>query len=106
MSSIFDPAEGLMVVSTRLRGPRGHLVVRLALDTGATDTVLNWDVIISLGYDPASAPGRIQITTASGVESVPRVEIERSEALEKEREHFPTLCHTLPPSGSGSAPGS
>ena len=75
-------------------------MVRLALDTGATDTVLNWDVAVLLGYDPASASLRVRITTASGVESVPQVQIHKLEALGKEQEHFPVLCHTLPPSAT------
>ncbi len=75
-------------------------MVRLALDTGATDTVLNWDVAVLLGCDPASAPVRVRITTASGVESVPQVEIDKLEALGKQQEHFPVLCHTLPPSAT------
>jgi predicted aspartyl protease len=97
VSSNFEPTEGLIVVSTRLWGPRGHLVVRLALDTGATDTLLKWDVVASLGYDPTSSPARVRITTASGVESVPQVEIDKLEALGKQQEHFPVLCHALPP---------
>jgi predicted aspartyl protease len=97
VSSFFEPTEGLIVVPAMLWGPRMDLVVRLALDTGATDTVLNWDVVVSLGYDPVSSPARVRITTASGAESVPQVEIDKLEALGKEQEHFPVLCHTLPP---------
>jgi hypothetical protein len=32
----FDAKEGLIIVPTRLWGPSGDTVIRLALDTGAT----------------------------------------------------------------------
>jgi predicted aspartyl protease len=100
MSLRFDPTEGLIVVPTRLFGPTGDAVVRLALDTGATRTVVNWDVVVLLGYDPAIASERVQMTTGSGVEFVPRIVLERMEALGQERQDFPILCHTLPPSAT------
>ena len=100
MSLRFDPTAGLIVVPTRLFGPSGDTVVRLALDTGATRTVVSWDVLVLVGYDPAAVPQRVSMTTGSGVEFVPQVSIERVEALGQERRNFPVLCHTLPPSAT------
>ncbi len=57
MSLPFHPREGLIVVPTRLWGPNGDTVVRLALDTAATGSMVNWDVLMLLGYDPAVVPG-------------------------------------------------
>jgi hypothetical protein len=37
----FDPQQGLIIVRTELWGPQGSAVLRLALDTGATATVVN-----------------------------------------------------------------
>lgn len=94
MSLRFDPSEGLIIVPTRLWGPRGDTVVRLALDTGATRTVVSWDVVVLVGYDPAAVPERVQMTTGSGVEFVPRVFLEKLEALGQERQDFPcALSH-------------
>jgi predicted aspartyl protease len=70
----------------------------LALDTGASETLVNWDIAVLLGYDPSASPTRRQITTGSGVEFAPEIPIERIEALGMERLQFPVLCHTLPPS--------
>ncbi|MCS7198363.1 MAG: aspartyl protease family protein [Candidatus Bipolaricaulota bacterium] len=100
MSLRFDPAEGLIVVPTRIFGPTGDTIVRLALDTGATRTVVSWEVVVLVGYDPAVASGRVQMTTGSGVEFVPQVFLEKIEALGQERRDFPVLCHTLPPSAT------
>ena len=40
---------------------------------------------------------RIQITTGSGVEFVPRISVSRIEALGKNVEGLAVLAHTLPP---------
>jgi hypothetical protein len=37
----FDPQQGLIVVPVALWGPTGSVVLRLALDTGATATLVN-----------------------------------------------------------------
>ena len=81
MSLDFDPKEGLIIVPTRLWGPSGDTVIRLALDTGATGSMINWDLIVLLGYDPAATPNRVQMTTGSGVEFVPVLSIQKIEAL-------------------------
>jgi len=98
VSLTFNPKEGLIIIPTRLWGPNGDTVVRLALDTGATATVVNWDIIVLLGYDPAIISDRVQMTTGSGLEFVPRIIIRKLEGLGKKRKNFPALCHTLPPS--------
>jgi predicted aspartyl protease len=98
MSHRFDPQERLIVVPVRLSGPVGDTIVRLALDTGATSTLVNTEVVVLLGYDPATAPDRIQVTTGSGVEFCARLSIERIEAVGRTLEGFPVLCHTLPSS--------
>ena len=96
----FDPARGLIVIPTRLWGPSGDTVVRLALDTGATGSVVGWDVMSLLGYDPAAVPERVQMTTGSSVEFAPQVAIKKIEALGQERESLPVICHTLPASAT------
>ena len=98
MSFSFDPQQGLIFVSAELWGPNGSAVRRLALDTGATFTVVNIGMLVALGYDPALITDRIQVTTGSGVEFVPRVTLDRIMALGQKRTEFPVLGHTLPPS--------
>src|SRR5436190_1119681 len=56
--------------------------------------------LVLLGYDPAAIPERTQVTTGSGVEFVPRIELLKVEALGQTLERFSTLCHTLPPSAT------
>jgi len=61
----FDASRGLIVVPVRLFGPVGDTIVRLALNTGATSTLINSEIMVLLGYDPAASANRIQVTTGS-----------------------------------------
>jgi len=96
----FDPQRGLIVVRAELWGPTGSGVLQLALDTGATSTLVNVGMLVAIGYDPALIAERVQVTTGSGIEFAPRVVLQRVSALGQERLGFPVLGHTLPPSAS------
>ena len=52
MSFTFDPRHGLILLETELSGPAGTGIVSLALDTGATSTLVNQNRLMQLGYDP------------------------------------------------------
>jgi hypothetical protein len=55
-------------------------------------------MLVAVGYDPAVVPHRVEVTTGSGVEFVPRVTLRKIVALGQERTPFPVLCHRLLPS--------
>lgn len=92
----FNPNSGLIVIPTRLYGFDTDTIARLALDTGATGSMINWDIAVLLGYDPTSSEERVRITTGSGVEFVPQIRVEKIEIPGRFKENFPILCHTLP----------
>ena len=98
MSFPFDLQQGLIIVQAELVGPSGNALLRFALDTGATRTLVSVGMLVSIGYDPALATDRVQVTTGSGIEFVPRIILSKIVALGQERVDFPVLCHTLPPS--------
>ena len=100
MTYPFDPDRGLIVIQAELYGPSGSIVLRLAVDTGATGTMINAAPLAIAGYDASLAPDRIQVTTGSGVEYTPRLPVSRITALGHEQTDFPILVHTLPPSAS------
>ena len=50
MTHRFVPGAGLIVVPTLLEGPQGTAILRFALDTGATRTVINGALLTALGY--------------------------------------------------------
>lgn len=94
----FDRDRGLIIVPADVSGPRGRVTVRLVLDTGAAATAISPHHLAFAGYDPARARERVQLTTASGVESAARIAIQKIEALGQRRHDFAVVCHTLPPS--------
>lgn len=96
MSFPFNPASGLIVVSAEVVGPTGKVVTRLALDTGATKTLINGALLLAVGHDPALAQQRAQVTTGSGVEYVPCVVVDRLRSLGHEKVGVEVLGHTLP----------
>jgi hypothetical protein len=44
--------------------------------------------LAAVGYDPSLVSGRVQVTTGSGVEFVPRLQVSRLNALGRERATF------------------
>mgnify|MGYP001565233985 CR=1 FL=1 len=98
MKLSFKPHQGLIVVRAELTGPSGKAILRLALDTGATSTLINVGMLVAVGYDPALSRRRVEVTTGSGIEFAPRILASILRALGQSRLRFPILAHTLPPS--------
>ena len=98
MSYPFDAEAGLVIVQAELTGPSGKAILRFALDTGATTTLVNAGMLVAIGYDPGVGQERVEVTTGSGVEYVPRIIVDSIVAIGKQRGAFPILAHTLPPS--------
>jgi hypothetical protein len=100
MKFTFHPVDGLVIVSARIDGPTGHTFAELALDTGATGTLIRTSKLVVVGYDPGTVPDRVLVTIGSGVEYVPRLPVIRFEALGRTCTQFSVLAHTLPPSAT------
>ncbi len=96
MSVRFDPRGYLIIIPARLYRRNSTKTARLALDTGATRTVVSREIALSLGYS-LSTPGEgAQILTGGGALTVPMMTVEKIEALGKEATNLRVLCHTLP----------
>jgi predicted aspartyl protease len=98
MSVGFQPGSGRIIVPAEPAGPTGMAILRLALDTGATGSLINASMLVAVGYDLALASDRIEMTTGSGVEFAPSIAVSKITALGHSRENLPILGHTLPPS--------
>ena len=96
MRVYFNPEKGLIKIPTLVTGPSFDVVVNLALDTGATSTVIGWEGLLNSGYDPAISQNRLRLTTASGIEYIPIVEITQIEALGIIRKNLQIACHSFP----------
>ena len=96
----FDPRKGLIVIQTYIKGPTGDTIARLALDTGASATIISHDLLELVGYSPSSLPKTVRFTTGSRVESAPRLVIEQLTALDRVMKSFAVVAHTLPPTAA------
>ena len=100
----FNPQHGLIIIVVRLFGPAGEYGARLALDTGASSTVISKEILVTIGYNPDALPKTVNFTTGSQVESASRVTVDKLQALGQERPHFSVIAHTLPPTASLDGP--
>jgi len=80
----------------RINGPDGSREIDMILDTGAVYTVIAWDVVKEIGYDPAASEQRMPIVTANGVIEAPLVIVERMELVELKAEKVNIVCHDIP----------
>jgi hypothetical protein len=77
-------------------GPIGTIALRLALDTGTTDTVIDVGYLIAVGYDAASTPRQVPMVSGTNTIHVPLITVASLQALRRERMLFPVLGHSLP----------
>ncbi len=96
MNTHFDVHSDLIIIQVRLWGPTGDTFARFALDTGATETVVSATTLSHVGYDLRQSTDGVRVRTASGIEIVPRLTLERFAALGQERSGFPVLGLGLP----------
>lgn len=71
--------------------------IKMALDTGATYTMIPWETAEVLGLEPELSKERIEIITASGVEKAPLVTLKSIVVLGKRIERVEAVVHDLPP---------
>lgn len=87
---------GLLIVHVRISGPKGSRLVRLALDTGATMTLIPPKAALAIGVHPARSIVFRETLTASGKELIPVVTIPRLQVFENILHRVPIVCHELP----------
>jgi hypothetical protein len=61
MTYPFNSQRGLILVDAVIEGPSGRNALLLALDTGATRTLVSQALLVAVGYDPALSPVRMQV---------------------------------------------
>jgi clan AA aspartic protease (TIGR02281 family) len=94
-----DLRLNVIVVDTKIEGRSIRtrpLYLRMVLDTGASMTVIPWNVAEALGYDPARSSRRVRFMTGSGMEAAPLFTVEAMEVLGVRANRVPVLCHDLP----------
>jgi predicted aspartyl protease len=87
----------LLLLRAALGGKEGGIVVvRLLVDTGASQTVLPVEVVEALGCDTSHPLHITRMTSATGVIVAPVVAVAWLHCLGQRVEGFPVVAHTLP----------
>ncbi len=92
----FDPECAIIVVEVKLEGEEVTQRVKMALDTGATYTMIPWKMAEVLGLRPEISDRKIDITTASGVEAAPLVLVNSASCGTKDVDNLEVVVHDLP----------
>jgi len=94
----FDSTKSLIIIDMAIEGPNSSRlrILPTAFDTGASFTIIPWDIAISLGYDPTRTTRRVRIITGSGVEYAPMIKVQKLTAIGESIENLEVLCHDLP----------
>ena len=93
----FDPRSNILLVEARIEGKSGRWTsLQMALDTGASLTVIPWSAAEMLGLDPARSRRRMRFMTGSGMEAAPVLTMDAIEVLGIKISQVPVLCHDLP----------
>lgn len=78
---IFDPKRSIILCYAEIVGKRTEFSLKMALDTGATYTMIPTEAAAGIGCNPIRAQRKIEITTGSGIEYLPLVIIPKFRAF-------------------------
>ena len=94
----FNIKAPVIILSVTLEGKsRFRQRIEMALDTGATYSMIPWKTAEILGLEPELSKERIEIITASGVEKAPLVSLKSMVVLGKKINGIEVVVHDLPP---------
>ena len=96
MTEVFDRYGSLVVVRATISGPRSTSVVALAVDTAAARSVIDPDILASIGYDITSPIRSVPIISATNRAVWPLFTLARIEVLSRTRARFMIAGVALP----------
>lgn len=100
MKFSFEPEYGLVYVRVKIVCGERDMILNLALDTGASATMISAKRLAEVGYDLDKPEDEIYITTGNGLIFVPKFTIEKLMALGETKANFTVIAHDLPPTAS------
>mgnify|MGYP003436014122 FL=1 len=96
----FKADYGLVYVRVKVHCGDTEVILNLALDTGASGTIISGKKLREVGYNLDNPEDEIYITTGSGLIFVPKITIDKLTALGKEKSNFVVIGHDFPPTSS------
>ncbi len=92
-----DTTEGIILCKAKLANKTQSIFIKLAVDTGASLTMISIESALAIGIDPYKSMRQIEITTASGIVFVPVIKIPSFKCFGAELKNMEAVCHNLPP---------
>jgi len=90
--------DGIISVYAQLIGPADKRTIKMALDTGASYTMVPPEKILAIGHKvPVSEEKMKKVFTASGIEYVPITTVSLFKCLGITVKSLKVICHNLPP---------
>ena len=81
--------EDLIIINAWIEGYK----IRLAVDTAATHTTVDFNILLMLGYSEKDSTGAILIETANGIMEVKKYLISDFRALDKKKSDFEIVSY-------------
>lgn len=91
----FDPSSTSIIVSADIKASL-PTVAKLILDTGASYVTLPWNMVSAIGI-PIDTKNTVQLTSASTVETIPKIVIPEMTVLGKRLQNIEAIVKDLPP---------
>ena len=95
-STPFQFRNGLVVIPVQINGLSGETFAKLAVDTGATTTMLSEKVLRLVGCRLTGSVKKEVMLTAGGPVLTKRVTVRKIGAAGHSRRPLSVICHTLP----------
>lgn len=92
-----NTTEGIILCKAKVTNAKQSIFIKLAIDTGASYTMISIETALAIGINPSSSKRHIEITTANGVIFAPIIKIPSFECFGIELKNMETVCHNLPP---------
>ena len=92
----FDRKSGMIIVPATVKVDGKLKRLYLAVDTGASITLIDSDVMKSIGYTKANSTGTTHTVTASKTETVHEYSLKNFMALGLIRRNFKVISRSLP----------
>lgn len=96
----FNADYGLVYVRVKVVNDDREVILNLALDTGASGTIISAKKLREVGYNLDNPEDEVYITTGSGLIFVPKITIDKLKALGKEKANFVVIGHDFPPTST------
>ena len=91
----FDPNAFLLVFPCRVEYQRS-IILDLALDTGATTTIVCNEALVAIGCTPEALTEFASFGDASATHLVPKINLKSFSLDEAKVENLEVLCYTIP----------